>query len=307
MVKNLLDALRVTENFTPSLSYTSSPCDIVLKCGLEKITLLNLKTLEMKLSEEEKTLCTQADPAFHTGWLSSSIINAYLDKLQEMYPTCLCLSSDLAVRAGCYGMSNQNILKKTFDQNQQVEVVLLPANLTGAHWCIVAVFLSGLKPEIWYYDPMQGNLNPATKKLLLQLHSDLKSIFPSSSDENDVVYIEAKQQTDSMSCGVFICSFAEQMAQRKLPYKMIEDVSDFRRTMYDLIVGGCLKRKTYNEESCGVCHKELSNLCHSLDDDQWTTCTKCNSLDDQWLTCAMCDQWYHSDCVDVVSRFVCPL
>ncbi|XP_052126459.1 uncharacterized protein LOC113211795 [Frankliniella occidentalis] len=275
VVKNLLDVIRVTENFTPSLSYASSPCDVVLKCGQEKITLLNLKTLEMKLSEEEKKLCTKSDPAFHTGWLSSSIINTYLDKLQEMYPACLSLSSDLAVRAVYYGMSNQNILKKKL-AGQKVEVILLPANLTGAHWCIVAVFLRGLKPEIWYYDPLQGDLqgDAATKKLLFQLHSDLKSIFPPSSSHevaDDIIYVEAKKQMDSMSCGVYVCSFAEQMAQKKLSYNLIENVPDFRRTMYDLIVGGCLKRKTYSEESCGVCHEELSS-CNSLDDDHWTTC-----------------------------------
>ncbi|KAJ1530152.1 hypothetical protein ONE63_005083 [Megalurothrips usitatus] len=57
VVKNLLSVLQTSssvKNFTPPLSFVPDLTDIVLKCRNEKISLLNLKSLEYDLPSDEK-------------------------------------------------------------------------------------------------------------------------------------------------------------------------------------------------------------------------------------------------------------
>ncbi|XP_026290701.1 uncharacterized protein LOC113215308 [Frankliniella occidentalis] len=274
-------------SFTPPLSFAPNPCDVILKCGYEQISLLALKSLEYQMSDEEKQECRMLDPAFTCGWLYSSVINAYLNSLEDQYPLCLALSSDLAIRAS-RGQSNLRVLQKSFADSQK-DVVLLPCNLSGYHWCIIAVHLT--TPKILYYDPLQGELSQPTQTLLFQLSKDLNSLLPLNSGWKTIVYVKAVKQDDSYNCGVYACAFAEQMARKSLPFQKPTNINAFRKKIYDSIVGGCLR--DMNLEQCSICYEDFSQ---QFENDNRT-----------WISCKRCDKWFHDDCVtNSTVHFVCP-
>ncbi|KAJ1526462.1 hypothetical protein ONE63_009595 [Megalurothrips usitatus] len=295
VVKNLLSVLQTSssvKNFTPPLSFVPDLTDIVLKYRNEKISLLNLKSLEYDLPFDEKMKCMKRDPAFHPGWLYSSIINAYLDCLEEQYPSVLSVSSDLAWRAS-RGRSNSSYLVKKLEDTQK-DVILLPANLSGSHWFIIAVRLDLAPTQLWCYDPLQGKLSNAMEILLFQLCEDLKLSFRKSNWDT-VVYVEAAKQTDNFNCGAHIFAFAQQMARKSHPYTVCSNINAFRKEIYHTIVGECLSRETFDTEKCLVCCRDF------LKDAETDSNT--------WISCAKCDQWFHVSCVGEIhgSEFVCPL
>ncbi|KAK3912968.1 Sentrin-specific protease [Frankliniella fusca] len=297
VVKDLLSILNAVdkpddpspmENFTPDLSFVSNPCDVVLKCCNEKITLLNLKSLEPHLTDEETQICKKLDLAFNVGWLYSSVINAYLDFLGEKYPSTVhSLSSDLALRAS-RGFSNFQILQKIFGSAPK-DVALLPLNLSGNHWCIIAIHFDLVPAQVWYYDPLQASVNSSTENVLFQLCADLKQMFPAKSEWDTVIYVQSEKQMDTLNCGPYICSFAEQMSRKARPYHLNNNINYFRKEIFDSIVGNCLK--AYDAEQCPVC---LQKYLDTEDDKNWISCIKC-------------DQWFHYACVGhSSSSFVCP-
>lgn len=283
---------RLQNQITPPLSSVSDPRDVLLKCGYEKISLLQLKSLEINLPEEDLKICKELDSAFNVGWLYSSVINTYLASLEEKYPSCVAFSSDLALRAS-RGLSNEKIIRKTLTDQKQKSVLMFPANVSGMHWCIIAVTLNSAgNARVNYYDPLQNVMCGATQKLVIQMNTDMKGIFPSLSEWKKVTYVQTSKQNDSINCGVHICSFAEQMVKKSQSYVLVTDVLSFRKSMYKVIVGGCLKWQ-HSEDKCGTCHTLL------FKEDEDSPCIACNK----------CDQWYHERCVASVSssgKFQCP-
>ncbi|KAK3931136.1 Zinc finger protein 875 [Frankliniella fusca] len=283
MINNnsLIDDDSVNSNscFTLSAAYVTDPYDIVLECGQEKISLIHLKSLELHLPLHEIKMYEKRDPIFRVGWLYSSIIDAFMFKLSEN--DVFCLSCDFAERAS-RGTSNADILTKKIDVIKNKRVILLPGNLTGDHWIILAIMLK--ENEIRYYDPIQCPISLKTLSLLKQTVSDLKTVFSTQSPWK-IKPIKLAKQADSVNCGINICHFAKQTvdgAEYGLPTSPFE----FRKYMYSVIVGNCLKRSSLYDESCGKCGAQYSDT---------------NDLQ-IWVCCSSCQQWFHESCTNYYSK-----
>ncbi|XP_052130176.1 uncharacterized protein LOC113209508 [Frankliniella occidentalis] len=278
------------KNFTLSSSYVSDPFDIVLRCGDDQISLIHLKSLELYLEPEEEKVYKRRDSIFHCGWLYSSIIDAFIFKLCLKFPAAFHVGSDLASRA--LKTSNASYFQRRVDEIQNKSILFLPANLSGNHWFILAIFIQ--EKEIQYYDPLQGPLSGDCLKLLIQTVSDLKVVFPSSGNWK-VKPIRRPKQTDSHSCGPYICRFAAELIDPCFNLSVATPY-EIRKFIYHVIVGNCLSRLNYFVEECGKCHVSYDN------EDN-------NNQGDAWLACSSCNQWFHLKCVDVsqtFDTFICP-
>lgn len=283
--------------FTPPLSFALKPEDVLLKIDSEMVTLLDLKRLELNLTLEDTKTCKKLDAAFNVGWLSDAIINSYLSLLVKEHSSCCCvMPTDLAWRAS-RGRSNVNYLTRKLEETNKKQAILFPGNLSGDHWVIAAVVFNET-PAVWFYDSLQAPMDDTAKKLVEQINADMRALFPTLSNWNveDTIYVIAEKQMDSKNCGVHICAFSEQIATRSLPYKLVKNTIGFRKKMYQVIVGGCLKHHHREEEDkCGICRKVYP----SQEDDE----------DDPWIECVKCHQWFHELCVPGVivgTGFTCP-
>ena len=135
----------------------------------------------MYLTQDKEALYNSRDTIFKLGWLYSSIIDAFLFRLSPKEDNVFHLSSDLTIRASMK-RSNADFLRKKADHLKDCRVILAPANVTGDHFVIIAVFPGG--NEISYYDPLQGPLSGKCLALLTQMVSEMKAALPSDTIEN---------------------------------------------------------------------------------------------------------------------------
>lgn len=207
-----------------------------------------------------------------------------------MHDHVLYLSCNFALRASL-GRSNATIILRKLNAScGNVSIILLPANLSGDHWIILVVLIE--KKEICYYDPQSGPISQKCISLLKQTVSDMKEIFPKSSIWKVKVQ-NFHRQTDSLNCGPLVCSFAYHCAngsEKSTTFSPLE----FRKFMYATIVGKCLQRSKFTEESCGKCGVSYMN----------------DSTVKVWACCTQCQQWFHESCIPSFlngpAEFVCP-
>jgi hypothetical protein len=282
---------QIEQSFTLPTSYVDDPTDVIFTCGEENISLIHLKSLEIKLSEEEENKFRSRDPAFKVGWLYTTIIDSYLYKLSTSHKHVLYLSCDFATRASL-GRSNADIIMKKINRaGSNIAMILLPANLTGDHWVILVVLLQN--QEICYYDPLHLPISQRCIMLLKQTVSDMKNIFPASLTWKIKVE-KFTDQSDTFNCGPLVCSFAKQSITAE--NSALVSPSEFRKEMYATVVGNCLRRSSLLEESCGKCGVSYTN-------DQSAKV---------WICCTQCQQWFHESCVhdpkflNSTVQFVCP-
>lgn len=265
--------------FSPRASYVSDPFDTVLECGQEKISLIHLKSLELHLPPPEIEVYKQRDPIFKSGWLYSSIIDAFMFKLSQN--DVFSLPSELAIRAS-RKTSNAGFLRRKIDELNKKTILLLPGNITGDHWIIISIMLKDM--EIRYYDPLQYPISQKTLFLLQQTVSDCKEVFSQLSPWK-IKVVQLAKQADGVNCGVHICHFAKQTVDGAT-YSLLTSVAEFRKYMYSVIVGNCLKRSHFDDESCGKCGAQYAD-----------------PTDLQiWLCCARCQQWFHESCAEFYSK-----
>jgi len=185
--------------------------------------------------------------------------------------------SHLILRAS-RNISNVGILTRKIDEIKNKRVILLPGNLTGDHWIILAIMLK--ENEIRFYDPLQYAICPKTLSLLKQTVSDCKAVFSTVSPWK-IKVVQLSKQSDSVNCGVNICHFAKETADGA-EYSLTSSPAKFRKYMYSVIVGNCLKRSNFFDESCGKCGKAQFMDANELE---------------IWHCCSRCQQWFHQSCV----------
>ncbi|KAK3931038.1 Chromatin remodeling protein SHL [Frankliniella fusca] len=255
--------------FTVSMNFSDDLFDIVLHSGEERISLMDLKTLELMLPEDQEMFCVQRDPTFKVGFLSAPIMNSFLYKLSQCHEF-IWISSEFA------GSCNVDRLKAKVTNAGTSNVIILPVKTLEKSWCVVSVAIQ--QKEVSFYDPLQMPLSLNNVSILTQLVSDLKVLFPSVTQwKIKVIRLPKVSENDS---GPAACMFCKQAVQ-EVPLSILHSSYESRMEIYNTIVGNCLRRSHFCQEVCGKCHILYEN----------------DNSADLWVSCLQCQQWFHLSCI----------
>lgn len=259
------------------------PGSPVLTIGPINCRLLDLKTLDSELSDEELDRMKMVTDKFQRGWLSSRAIDGYLFSLREKYPKMAVLPWESA----CHLKAGSSLDKVDLWQGQNitdVDYIVGPWNATGHHWTIFVVDMR--QKKVLYMDPDYDNHHKMLKekdfkKGLEDLREYLPYIVPHYQRDFHlkIDLPEHKLQEDNMSCGVYCCYYVE----RLLTGKSLQDPFDpceMRHKMWVTLRDDCLQRFTNREVQLDVCP-----ICSVADTRSQTSCPRCY-------------QKYHLHCVN---------
>jgi hypothetical protein len=267
-------------SFTPNLHFVRKCKDTILRVGGEELSIVHLKSLELDLSPEEVQCCQQTYHDFRKGQLMSAVIDAFLFKLSENFiSACVASTKVAAVLADGHGTDD------LFQVPTGCKVVLFPANVFN-HWIVIAFLID--KEVVLYFDPLNQSIVGFRQKVLSNATVAMRKFFPSIT-KWVVKIMKHDKQEDKISSGVNVSFFAQQVLMQCTSFTPLQDCLEYRKFMYNLLVGSCLRRQKFGEHSiCLACEKDTS--------------------DDPAVACMNCDQWFHLTCLPSSPElhFICP-
>ena len=187
----------------------------------------------------------------------AAIVDGYLHILQERYPGVKCMGSSFFSKLYNPGGTHQHMPRDTFNMGyashhfnnvniHQYKLILIPV-LVKRHWTLIAVDMEAA--QIRYLNPQGGGgatyLSIIKRWLAQRWHRSCDTEFPVDRWRCLTAHEEyIPQQTDDISCGIFIMMFAELLAQGK-DITIFCDVMTHKARMY---VAHCLL-ETYRTQS----------------------------------------------------------
>ena len=264
----------------------SSLSEILLRNGPHSLSMIQLKSIEPVLTAGELNVLKSHDAQFTRGWLYDEIINSFLRQLCKQNHHCIYASSTITQIIE-NGKSIKNLWKGEFVKKKKL--VFLPWNPFGTHWILLVVDITNRK--LLYLDPLQlctaPNMMMVRAQKLVNKMMVEKFSFCVKSIEAPTRFL----QPDQDSCGVIVCMYAKLLATGK-PLDLIPlSVTSFRKQIYEIVAGNCLKLK-WNKNKC--------HLCHDAEKTEWIECTRCS-------------QWMHCSCAGIspsqgqkCNNFTCP-
>ena len=276
-------------SITPHIaSVTAARLDkCLLKNGPHLVSLLQLKSLETKLSRGKLAMLKVRDKQFRCGWLYDEIINSYL--------WCICESNKLYLYVS--SMINQILekggsIKKLWENVDLTckKFIFIPWNPSNFHWILIVVDIA--QQKMMYLDPAEEPC--VATSMYVASAKNIANVLLRKKLDSSVSTVECPRrlmQRDGSSCGVLVCLHAKIIADGKDLCSSWNSIKNFRKEIYSALAGNCLKSKR---------KKEKCFLCKDLD------------LPD-WIACARCGQWMHSSCVQMTQaeaeraeNFICP-
>ena len=159
-------------------------------------------------------------------WLEEEVINFFLHMIEERSKTIERSESGSRPRIRCVlsyftlgDSSAENFGKwiKKFDNVFEVDLVIVPYNLSQCHWALVVVNFRLKRFE--YYDSLGSSLYDAlrhiavVKKMFTSEAARRKKPFDFSDNNYIATVQEIAEQKNGYDCGAFICTYADCLAQ----------------------------------------------------------------------------------------------
>ena len=267
-LKDTLNDAVQSSSFTPSLSYCGLT-DSLLTNGPHVLTLLQLKSLEPYLSEEDVAILQSKDCQFQSGWLYDKIINGYLWQLCKNNSKCLYVAS--ATTKVLLTIKSINNLWKNQKLNS-IRYIFIPYNINN-HWVLLA--LDVLNQMLLSLDPSSTIFDESA--YVVQTAKEIVKRIAIEKFHFSLEKIESPKrlfQVDSMSCGVFVCLYAHLLANGNDLTAPQQRLKHFRLHIYKTISGNCLKARM-----------------------DLLACMKCKGFPrNNIIQCTRCKQWWHSKC-----------
>jgi len=253
-------------SFTPKLGFAKTIHDHVLFFGKRNnVTFGALKTLYPFISDAESISLNTLGYRFTKGWLHEDVIDAYLFNLcsgNDKVHSLLCCFAQV-LDANPDSTEARKILRDQISDS--VETLLIPTNLTNNHWILLVV-----KPklgEIHVYDPADKKCAKVYLDFLPKLIKLVNAEYKISRTWG-VKCPTHIMQNDYNSCGAFVCFYAKEIVHETQSQTI--DINQFRKSMYLVITGHCLKNKNYSTKKCVSCRTSVPN--------QHVICQNCHQL-----------------------------
>ena len=200
--KNLVMASRIVNQHPPIP--LSSP---LLKNGFHTITYLDLLSLETAHTTSQLANVRKSDKHFKTGWLHDEVINSFLHVLTSNRTEFLLCESSAALVIS-EGKSFRKLWKD--EEISSKSCVFIPFNPKICQWLLVVLKVH--RKEISVLDPLVTDTNWSNKSI--QKGYRISSIIMETKfgiNNATKVNVKHTKQSDSISCGVMICYYADQI------------------------------------------------------------------------------------------------
>ncbi|XP_078495388.1 uncharacterized protein LOC113474043 isoform X2 [Ciona intestinalis] len=242
-----------------------------LQCGPYSVTYLQLLSLEMNISSQQKQEIWACDKRFRVGWLYDEIIDSYLwclcqNNKQIMFAdsaVAQCMKSGLSVKRLWANMTLENM-----------KFIFIPYNPSRIHWVLLVVDIK--KKQLLYLDPRKHALNlpKQLETTKLFLNNVLHSKFGFKITTIDTMLTSRTFQNDFMSCGAIICMYASWLTESKPLLQPDVGLKESREHILSTIA----HESSLDINVCGSCRNQDENIT-------------------DWVQCTKCPQWFHVNCV----------
>ena len=173
------------------------------------ITAIDLLSIDTYLPLETINEIKKCDPRFVVGWLDDEVINGFIFLIAKQCKDLVYCSSGEALLAE----KKMSLRKMWVLENLScINRILIPYNANGSHWILIAI--SVIDKKLCILDPLHQKVQPSEssyKKAMTIASHILKSKF--DIDDFTVVNLDHSLQSDSVSCGVLVCYYAEQLSK----------------------------------------------------------------------------------------------
>jgi len=275
---------------TPPVTFVKA-CDLnknLLQNGSHFLSLLQLKSLDRLILKGELAILKSRDPQFEIGWLYDEVINSYLWWLCQKHSHCLYVSA-----ATVQVLEKGRSIKRLWDgiSTKGKQFIFMPWNPTTTHWILLVIDLDNRK--LLFLDPACTPCLKTTSIVCTAKHMVNRLLFEKFGFVLDSVATKTRiMQTDSSSCGLFVCLYAKMIANNEDMCPSIMSIFSISRHIFEAIAGNCLIHKKYNKQQCPLCKDQTKS---------------------DWIECTRCKQWLHCQCAGVTIEnakrddfFVCP-
>ena len=275
--------------FTPAISNTFSPDDIIVKNGPHSLTLINLKSLEPSLSVRELKTLRSFHKDFQKGQLHDEVINSYFWCMTQDNAAAIMYAPSSILPAMMEG-SAFRLLWGGYEI-ERVEYIFIPWNPSGHHWVLWTVDVK--RNVLMYLDPLRNDQDTASyPDYVRDARVKISTILEVKFNMADLTleFPDKSLQRDSTCCGVMVCYYGNQIISKK-SLTDIPNIVNFRKKIYRTLVGKCRPQSKQKQEKCPLCDGESDNF----------------------IQCNRCHQCYHCKCVGFIKKgaeavevFYCP-
>jgi Ulp1 family protease len=203
---------------------------------------------------------------FVTGWIYDAIIDAFLLRLYQAQPHVL--HADSVISSALFSDRHCERVWAGIDLNSKC-MVFFPSQCRD-HWVL---YVADIKSEtLMYLDPSGKGPGDRECQLMTLIGKLIEQQF-SVSPVWKLTFPKHALQTDGINCGVLVMWYAYQLANNKSLTDFV-DPNTFRRDIFHMLAGNCLRRSKFSDESCGVCADRYTHP--------------------DWIQCY---QWFHCECI----------
>ena len=210
--KNLVMTSRIVNQY-PAI-VLSSP---LLKNGFHTITYLDLLSLGTAHTTSQLANIREYDKHFKTGLLHDEVINSFLHVLTSNRTEFLLCESSAALVIS-EGKSFRKLWKD--EELSSKSCVFIPFNPNNCHWLLVVLKIH--RKEISVLDPLVADTNWSDKSIQ-ESYRVGSIIMETKFGINNATKANVKhtKQSDSISCGVMICYYADQIINGNTLFKLL--------------------------------------------------------------------------------------
>ena len=175
------------------------------------ITLLEAKSLDPYLSESDFKLLKDLEPNFTRGWVRGSVIDSYSAYLTSLYKDInLFIPTTGLISVIDNSDFNDKLMDRILSEDKNVserDMILCPYNNHG-HWTLIAFQV--FHNEVMILDPLV-NAAPTSPVFINRYTRYVKKWNRVLGRVFKILYPKHAKQEDAMSCGVFVCCYADRI------------------------------------------------------------------------------------------------
>lgn len=182
-----------------------NPRTVILRNGSFTLSYIELLSLESNHPADQLAQIKSIEKEFRTGWLTDAVVDSFVLNILLDKPHLLSCG---AVEAFSISRGyNFRLLWKGLNYLEK-KAILIPFNLNGWHWTLIYMNLA--TREYTFLDPMSNTKH--TNAMVKVIVDRIVAIKLNDKVEWKQTFIDHTTQNDCMSCGVYVCYFAEQLA-----------------------------------------------------------------------------------------------
>lgn len=219
-------------SFTEPINNVKDIFTCYFKVGPFTVSDLHLKSLDSNISDAEIFILSSVDSDFRNGRLYDNIISAFLFKISCIDPGVCLIDPAISKLVVKEETLNEVLVSLKSFNFSNFSKLLIPLNPFGNQWILLVA--NAIKKQLLFYDPVSIPLKGIYLDLVIRWVEVLSDKLNDTVSEWKVIVPNHVLQQDNVSCGVFVCWFAERILLEKTTNQSF-DLHNYRRYIYNVI------------------------------------------------------------------------